>query len=85
MCDATNAYRVHSKHKNIAIFWYARSYKATTARRGNAGLGYWGRGSGGEDNNVGNIRVLVVKHKKSDFVIKTIQDLVHPPPFFSYN
>ena len=48
-------------------------------------LGYWGRGSGGEDNNVGNIRVFVVKDKKSDFVIKTIQDLVHPPPFFSYN
>ena len=38
MCDASNAYRVHSKHKNIAIFWYARSYKATTARRGNTGL-----------------------------------------------
>ena len=36
--SASKAYRVHSKHRNIAIFWYARSYKARTAHRLNTGL-----------------------------------------------
>ena len=37
--SATKAYRVHSKHRNIAIFWYARSYKARAAYREHTGLG----------------------------------------------
>ena len=35
--SATKAYSVHSKNRNIAIFWYARSYKARAAYREHTG------------------------------------------------